>query len=73
MEITQAHFAQIEHHLPLRRGNVSLSNLNVLDAMLCVAEHGCKRRGLPVRFSNWHTMYRRLNGWSKSSVDRVFE
>ena len=42
MEITQAQFEQIEHCLPTQRGNVSLSNLTVLNAVLYVAEHGCK-------------------------------
>ena len=74
MEITQAQFAQIEHCLPLQRGNVSLSNLHVLNAILYVAEHGCKWRGLPKRFGNWHTIYTRMNRWAKSGVlDRVFE
>ena len=74
MEITQAQFAQIEDCLPVQRGNVSLSNLSVLNAILYVAEHGCKWRGLPKRFGNWHTIYTRMNRWSKSGVlDRVFE
>src|SRR5436305_10937187 len=73
MEITQAQFAQIEHCLPVQRGNVSLSNLSVLNAILYVAEHGCKWRGLPKRFGNWHTIYTRMNRWSKSGVlDRGF-
>ena len=74
MEITQAQFAQIEHCLPTQRGNVSLSNLSVLNAILYVAEHGCKWRGLPKRFGNWQTIYTRMSRWSKSGVlDRVFE
>lgn len=74
MEITQAQFEQIEHCLPTQRGNVSLSNLTVLNAVLYVAEHGCKWRGLPKRFGNWHTIYTRMNRWSKAGVlDRVFE
>ena len=74
MEINAAQFAQIEHCLPLQRGNVSVSNLDVLNAILYVAEHGCKWRGLPMRFGNWHTIYTRMNRWSKSGViDRVFE
>jgi transposase len=74
MEITEAQLAQIEECLPLQRGNVSLSNLRVLNAILYVAEHGCKWRGLPKRFGNWHTIYTRMNRWSKSGVlDRVFE
>jgi transposase len=74
MEITKAQFSQIEHCLPRQRGNVSLSNLQVLNAILYVAEHGCKWRGLPKRFGNWHTIYTRMNRWAKSGVlDRAFE
>ena len=74
MEITKAQFQRIESHLPVQRGNVSLTNLQVLNAILYVAEHGCKWRGLPKRFGNWHTIYTRMNRWSKSGVlDRVFE
>jgi transposase len=48
--------------------------LRVLNAILYVAEHGCKWRGLPKRFGNWHTIYTRMNRWSKSGVlDRLFE
>ena len=74
MEITAEQFARIEHCLPKQRGNVSMSNLNVLNAILYVAEHGCKWRGLPKRFGNWHTIYTRMNRWTKSGVlDRMFE
>jgi transposase len=73
MEITEAQYGQIEDCLPTQRGNVSLSNLRVLNAILYVAEQGCKWRGLPKRFGNWHTIYTRMNRWSKSGVlDRVF-
>jgi transposase len=73
MEITQAQFAQIEDCLPRQRGNVSVSNLQVLNAILYVAEHGCKWRGLPKRFGNWHTIYTRMSRWAKSGVlDRAF-
>lgn len=74
MEITEAQYQQIEGCLPRQRGNVSLSNLQVLNAILYVAEHGCKWRGLPKRFGNWHTIYTRMSRWSKSGVmDRLFE
>ena len=74
MEITQSQLDQIAHCLPVQRGNVRLSKLTVLNAILYVAEHGCKWRGLPQRFGNWHTLYTRMNRWSKSGVlDRVFE
>jgi transposase len=74
MEITPEQFATIEHCLPKQRGNVSLSNLQVVNAILYVAEHGCKWRGLPKRFGNWHTIYTRMNRWTKAGVlDRMFE
>ena len=74
MEITEAQYLRIEPSLPRQRGNVSLSNLQVLNALLYVAEQGCKWRGLPKRFGNWHTIYTRMNRWSKNGVlDRVFE
>ncbi len=74
MEITEAQFRHIEPILPRQRGNVSMSNLRVLNAILYVAEHGCKWRGLPQQFGNWHTIYTRMNRWSKNGVlDAVFE
>jgi transposase len=74
MEITEEQFQRTEHCLPQQRGNVSMTNLQVLNAILYVAEHGCKWRGLPKRFGNWHTIYTRMNRWSKHGVlDRVFQ
>ena len=45
MEITEAQYGRIESSLPRHRGNVRLTNLAVLNAILYVAEHGCKWRG----------------------------
>jgi len=74
MEISEEQYRRIKDILPVQRGNVSLSNLQFLNAVLYVAEHGCKWRGLPKRFGNWHTIYTRMNRWSKSgALDRVFE
>src|SRR5664279_6520025 len=57
-----------------QRGNVKLPNPQLLNALLYVAEHGCKWRGLPKRFGKWHTIYTRMNRWSKNGVlDQVFE
>lgn len=73
MELTEAQYELIAPLLPVQRGNVSIPNLQVLNAILYVAEHGCKWRGLPERFGNWHTIYTRMNRWSKNEVlDRVF-
>ena len=73
MKITESQYRRIEACFPRQRGNVSFSNLEVLNAILYVAEHGCKWRGLPARFGNWHTIYTRMNRWARAGVlDRVF-
>lgn len=73
MKLTRAQYKLIENLLPTQRGNVKLSNLTVLNAILFVAEHGCKWRGLPDQFGPWHTVYTRANRWAKAGVlDKVF-
>lgn len=48
--------------------------MSVLNAVLYVAEQGCKWRSLPKRFGRWHTVNMRMSRWSKAGVlDRVFE
>lgn len=74
MTLTEAQYERIAPHLPVQRGNVRLSNRQVLNAILYVAEHSCKWRGLPAHFGNWHTLYTRMNRWAKNGVlERVFE
>ena len=51
-----------------------MTNLQAVNAMLYVAEQGCKWRGLPNRFGNWHTIYTRMRRWAKAGVlDKMFE
>ena len=51
-----------------------MDNLQVLNAMLYMAENGNKWCRLPESFGNWHTIYTRLRRWAKAGVlDRVFE
>ena len=74
MEITETQFHRIQSSLPRQRGNVRVTNLQFLNALLFVAEQGCKWRGLPRRFGPWHTIYTRMNRWSKNGVlDHIFE
>jgi transposase len=74
MELTAEQYEKIKDSLPVQRGNVRLQNLQVLNAILFVAEQGCKWRGLPSRFGKRHSVYTRMNRWSKNGVlDRVFE
>lgn len=73
MELTKTQLKIIEEVLPKQRGNVKIPNLQVLNAVLYVAEHGCKWRGLPKKFGSWHSIYTRANRWAKAGVlDRVF-
>ena len=73
MEINETQFDRIESCLPRQRGNVRVTHLQFLNALLFVAEQGCKWRGLPSRFGPWHTIYTRMNRWSKNgTLDRVF-
>ena len=74
MQLSREQFELIEHVLPKQRGNVSIDNLAVLNAILYVAVNGCTWRGLPPRYGRWHTIYTRMNRWAKAGVlDRVFE
>jgi transposase len=74
VELTEEQYAHIKDSLPVQGGNVKLTNLQVLNAILYVAEQGCKWRGLPKRFGRWHTVYTRMNRWAKTGVlTRVFE
>jgi len=73
MKLTEAQYNRIEHHLPRPRGKFSISNLTIINAILHVLENGSKWRCLPEHFGNWHTIYTRMNRWSKNGVlDRVF-
>lgn len=73
MELSESQYQRIADCLPRQRGNVSMTNLQLLNALLYVAEQGCKWRGLPKHFGNWHTIYTRMNRWSKAGVlDRIF-
>ena len=74
MELAKEHLERIRDCLPVERGNVGVEVLSFLNGVLYVAENGCKWRRMPEKFGNRHTIYTRMNRWSKSGVwDRVFE
>ena len=74
MEITQEQYQLIADAFPKQRGNVKVSNLQALNAILHILEQGCKWRALPERFGNWHTVYMRFSRWSHNGVlRRVFQ
>ena len=58
----------------MQRGNVSIDNLTLLNAILYVAVNGCTWRGLPAEYGRWHTVYTRMSRWAKAGIlGRVFE
>ncbi len=74
MELNEKQYKRIAKYLPRQRGNVSMNNLQLVNAILYVAENGCKWRALPESYGNWHTVYVRMNRWSKNGVlQRLFE
>ena len=74
MTITKKHYERIANWFPRQRGNVSLDNLNALNAILSVAENCCTWRRLPKEFGNWHSIYTRMNRWSKNgTLAKIFE
>ncbi|MBG6075738.1 transposase [Polaromonas sp. CG_9.11] len=74
MELTIEQFKQIEDLLGRQRGNVSMSNVQVLNGILHMAANGCKWRALPARYGNWHAIYTCISRWRRAVVlDRIFE
>lgn len=74
MTITKEQFDLIQPYLPRQRGNVSINNYRLVNAILYVTENGCKWRALPKEYGNWHTIYVRMNRWSKNGVlQNLFE
>ena len=74
MELTDAQYSLLSELLPVQRGNVKIDNRQLLNALLYVAENGCKWRRLPPEYGNWHTIYTRLRRWADHGVlDRIFE
>ena len=61
-------YQRIAGLLPVQRGNVTIENRVLLNALIYRCENGCKWRALPERFGNWHTVYVRLDRWSGNGV-----
>jgi transposase len=74
MRLTEEQYEVIRPLMPVHRGNVRIANLDVINAVLYVAENDCKWRALPERFGNWHTIDTRLRRWAAAGVlDRVLQ
>jgi transposase len=45
-----------------------MESIQFINAIMYVAENGCKWRSLPKEYGNWHSVYVRMNRWSKRGV-----
>jgi transposase len=73
MELTQEQYERIADCFPKPRGTLRYGNLQVLNAILYIAENGAKWRRLPRQHGHWHTVYTRMRGWAKAGVlARIF-
>lgn len=46
---------------------------SIINAVLYVAENGCKWHALPPEFRNWNTVYVRISRWANNGVlERLF-
>jgi len=73
MEIDIGQYEKLKHILPVQRGNVTVENMTLINALLYMCENGCKWRRLPKEYGKWHVIYKRFNRWVKAGViDRLF-
>ena len=68
MKIKEEQYKQIKNCFPIQRKPAKINNLDVLNAVLYVVESGCKWRGLPKEYGDWHVIYVRVNRWAKKGV-----
>lgn len=61
-------FKLIEHLLPVRCDTVKILNTRGINAILCIAEHGCKWRGLSEQFGKWYNIYMRADRLTKKDI-----
>ena len=73
MKINEAQYERIAGHFPVQRGNVKTENRVFINAILYIAENGCKWRALPSEFGKWQTIYKKFSRWAKNGVmQRIF-
>ena len=68
MKITDAQYERIAGHFPIQRGNVKTENRDFINAILYMAENGCKWRALPKEYGSWSTIYKKFSRWAKNGV-----
>ena len=64
-QITAKQYAKIHPCLQVQRGNVQISNITFINAVLYVLENGCTWHALLERFGTLYTVYARFRRWSR--------
>ena len=64
-QITAKQYAKIRPYLLVQRGNVRISNIVFINAVLYLLENDCKWRALPECFGKWQSVYTRFRRWSR--------
>ena len=67
MNITEEQYARIEKYFPVQRGNVKIDNYTFINAILYIAENGCKWRTLPEKYGKWNAYTRDLKDGAKTA------
>jgi len=65
MELTEEQYKRIAKHFPKHRGNVRLSNLQVLNGWLYKHFRKCSWRNLPDRFGGGKSVFARWKYWDE--------
>lgn len=68
MKLNEEQYEKIGDCFPKQRKPAKIRNLDVLNAVLYLVENGCKWRGLPKEYGDWHVIYVRVNRWAKKGV-----
>ena len=52
---------------------MKISNYTFINAILYIAENGCKWRALPEKYGKWNSVYQRFKRWCENGViQRIF-
>lgn len=68
MKLTKKQYKEIAQILPIQRGNVAISNLDVINALIYLIETGCKWRELPSKYGKWNSIYKRVTRWAREGL-----
>jgi len=73
MRISEENYNKIKHALPVQRGNVTVTNIVFINAILYICENGCKWRRLPEEYGSWNAVYKRFRRWVEDGIiERLF-